>query len=84
MTWRKNDAFLLSEAVYIRVGLGMYTGIYPFNPLGCFFFRKKKNFFFVESGFFDKTFIIFYNNSSYYTFELMGNSKFQYEVNETL
>ena len=53
--------------------------MYPFNPLG-WFFSVKNPVFFVESGFFDKSFIIFYNNHSYYTFEVMGNSKFQFEV----
>ena len=42
-----------------RVGLGMYPGIYPFNPLFCFFFLPKKPVFFVESGLFDETLYYF-------------------------
>ena len=40
--------------------------------------------FFFKSCFFLWNSIIFYNNCSYYTFEVLSNSKFQYEVNETL
>ena len=62
---------ILNTDISVRVGLVMYPGIYPFNPLGWVFFCKKQTvFFFVESVFFDKTFIIFYNNSSYYTIEV--------------
>ena len=71
------------DTANLRVGLGMYPGIYPFNPLGWVLSIKNPGFL-IESGFFDKTFIIFYNNSSYFTFKVMGNSKFQYEVKEAL
>ena len=57
----------------------MYPGIYPLNTLGWGFSVKKPGFL-LKVFFFDKTFIIFYKICSYYTFEVMGNSKFQYEV----
>ena len=50
-------------------GMGMYPGIYSFNPLGLVFYIKNPVFFLSKVGFLMKLFIISYDKR-YYTFEV--------------